>query len=128
MTVDAATAERLIRNALGGTPELSPEQYADLLVIAVSVDDLGDPVYTGAGLNRAAALGWSWKSALTADKYDLGGGTGRTLDRSQWFAHCEHMRARYASGAMSVTGETLTRRSGIGSIRLVSPAYAESDL
>lgn len=116
---DAATAERLLRNALAGTPELTTEQVADLLAVAVSLDELGDPVYTGAALDRAAALGWSWKSALTADKYDLGGGPGRALSRSQWFAHCERKRAQYASGEASVVGDTSPRRGGIGSIGLM---------
>lgn len=120
MITDPATAERLLRNALGGKPELTAEQVADLMTIAASDVD-GETVYTGPGLNKAAALGWSWKSALQASQYDLGGGQGRTLDRSQWFAHCEHMRSLYASGAASVIGDDVApRRSGIGSIGLTT--------
>lgn len=117
--IDAAYAERLLRNALGGNPELSEEQFADLLQIAADEDSIGEVFYDGPGLNRAAATGWSWKMSLQAEKYDLGGGQGRTLDRSQWFAHCEHMRGMYASGAASVIGGS-TRRSGIGSIGLTT--------
>lgn len=125
MSYDAATAERLLRNALGGRPELSPEQYADLMLIAADADDAGAVVYTGAGLNRAAAAGWSWKQALQAERYDLGGGPGRTLDRSQWFAHCEHMRSLYATGAASVVGDAPPAKSGIRSIQMVGTLAAE---
>jgi len=115
---DAAFAERLLTSALGGTPELTAGQMADLMQLAADDED-GTTVYPAAGLQRAASLGWQWKASLTADKYDLGGGQGKTLDESQWFDHCMRMAAAYATGAMHVVG-TATSRTGMGSIGLTT--------
>lgn len=116
--IDADLAKRLLTSALGGTPELSEGQIADLMQLA-SDDDGGTVVYPASGLQRAASLGWQWKAGLVADKYDLGGGQGKTLDESQWFDHCMRMAGAYASGAMHVIGTT-TNRKGISSIGLTT--------
>lgn len=116
---DEAQAERLLRSALGGDPALTTEQIDDLMQIAVSLNNVTFAAeYTGANLNRAASLGWQWKSSLTANQYDLAGGGGKSLDRSQWFDHCMAMAAGYAAGTFSVLGTP--RRSGIGMITVGS--------
>lgn len=121
---DIDLAERLLLNALGGTPELMTDQIADLMGIAGSLDENGETVYTSAGLNAAASTGWAWKSALTSDMYDIGGGQGVRLDESQWFEHCERKRESYLNGKASVTGKGVGRRPGITSIGLASSLTA----
>lgn len=123
---DADLALRLLERAIatGSRPALDSDAVADLLTLAASTDADGATVYTDAGLDRAAATGWAWKAGLTADQYDLGGGAGVTLDRSQWQAACERMAARYASGQMSVVGAR-AGRGGVGVITLASPVGAE---
>lgn len=125
---DAALARRLLEAAVAMTtnPALSATQVDDLMVIAASLDDDLNTVYTSGDLNRAASLGWSWKAGLISDQYDIGGGTGKTLTRSQWFDHCQRMSDLYRTGAMGVLGGR--RTGGIGSIGLVSPAYTEDAL
>lgn len=119
MTVeDAALAERLLVAALGGEPSLSASQIADLMLLASEEED-GVVVYPARRLQSAASLGWQWKSALTADKYDLGGGQGKSLTESQWFDHCMRMGAAYATGQMSVVGD-LAFPGGISSIKLTT--------
>lgn len=119
---DAAYAERMLRSALGGEPQLSDEQIADLMLRATSLGPGAVSQYTERDLNRAASLGWQWKASLTADQYDLGGGPGKTLDRSQWFAHCMAMTVGYADGTFSVLGSpnvaTGTPGRGIGVIQM----------
>lgn len=121
---DAVLARRLLDAALGGLPALEPERMDDLMLLATSLDESGSVQYTERDLNRAASLGWQWKAGLTANQYDLGGGSGKTLDRSQWFDHCMRMAAGYADGAFSVMGSPNasdgTRRSGIGVIAVGS--------
>ncbi len=119
---DGVMALELLEDALALTsePTLTPDQVDRALALAASVDDDGITViYPADGLNRAAAWGWGIKAGLTADRYDLGGGAGKTLDESQWHAHCKAMQRDYASGAISVVGAT-TRRRGIGSIRTIT--------
>ena len=101
---DAALVDTLIRNALGpgSTPELEDEQY-DALVDLAMPDGIGD----GESLQRAAVVGWGWKSALTADQYDLKAASGASLTRDQWFQHCLQMASAYRSGALSVDGSTV---------------------
>ena len=119
---DAALARRLVENALGGTPALTEAQFDDLLALALTLADDGVTVtYPVPGLQRAASLGCQWKASLTADKYDLGGGSGKTLDESQWFDHWMRLSGAYATGAMHVTGAT-SARGGIGSIRTITGA------
>lgn len=104
---DEAFARRMLEAALGGEPQLTAERIDDLMILAVSlevIDGSLESVYTEANLNRAASRGWQDKSALTANQYDLGGGAGKTLDRSQWFNHCMRMAAGYADGTFSVLG------------------------
>ena len=116
-------AERLLRSALGGEPELSAGQIADLMLLAqdTEFDEHNVPtvVYPRQGLQRAASLGWQWKAGLVSDKYDIGGGPGKTLDESQWFDHCMRMAAAYATGAMDVLGN-VQRPQGIASIGLTT--------
>lgn len=122
---DAVTARALFEDAigLGSTPDLTVAQVDTYFGIASSLDDDGlTVVYTPADLNRVAAQVWRVKAGLTADRYDLGAGTGRTLDESQWHRHCRGMAADYAAGAASVTGEAITSRRGIGSIRMITGA------
>jgi hypothetical protein len=125
---DAAYARRMLEAAVAMTtnPTLTEAQVDDLMTLAASLDDDLNTVYTEAGLNRAAAMGWQIKAGLTSDRYDLGGGPGRTLDESQWHQHCAQMVDRYRTGTWSVTGGSGTRRGGgIGSISLVSAHYTD---
>lgn len=127
MTIlDAALARRLLEAAVAidTKPALTSAQVDDLMTLAASADEFGDPVYTDTGLNKAASVGWQIKSGLTSDQYDLGAGQGRTLDRSQWFAHCREMADAYASGRMNVAGSA-RRRGGISSIGLVTGLGAD---
>lgn len=123
---DEAFARRMLEAALGGEPQLASERIDDLMILAVSLDDeTFEAVYTEANLNRAASRGWQDKAALTADQYDLGGGAGKTLDRSQWHKHCMQMAAWYADGTFSVLGgggsvAGGTSAKGIGVIGLTS--------
>ena len=126
---DEAYAERMLRGALGGQPELSDPQIADLMTLATSQPEDGADVFTEYDLNRASSLGWQWKSGIVANQYDLGGGTGKTLDRSQWFDHCMRMAAGFADGAFSVLGSPNAsdgkRRRGMGVIGLTSSMASE---
>ena len=123
---DEAFARRMLEAALGGEPQLTAERIDDLMILAVSLDETFQPVYTEGNLNRAASRGWQDKAALTADQYDLGGGAGKTLDRSQWHKHCMQMAAWYADGTFSVLGGGgnvaggSSRKGGIGVIGLTS--------
>ena len=80
--IDAAKARRLLENALAGTPQLTEQQFDDLLSLAEVtkfVDEAPVIIYTDVSLNRSASVGWGWKSALTADKYEIGGGCGHGI-------------------------------------------------
>ncbi len=129
---DEAYAERMLKGALGGQPELSDPQIADLMTLATSQSEDGADVFTEYDLNRAASLGWQWKSGIVTNQYDLGGGAGKTLDRSQWFNHCMRMAAGYADGTYSVLGAPGVaggkRKVGIGVIGLTSPMARDSEV
>lgn len=129
---DADYAERLVLFALAGEPSLTPEQIADLMKVAASEDEDGNTVYAELGLNRAVSLGWQNRASIAADQYDLGGGTGKTLDRSQWFDHCMRMAAGYADGTFSVLGAPGVaggkRKGGIGVIGLTSSLTRDSEV
>ena len=127
---DEAFTRRMLEAALGGEPALTAARIDDLMILAVSLDENQQPVYTEGDLNRAASRGWQDKASLTADQYDLGGGQGKTLDRSQWHKHCMTMAASYAVGTFSVLGgggnvAGGTRRGGIGVIGLTSSMTRE---
>ena len=130
---DATTARYLLEQALAMTtrPTLDAAQVDALMMFAASTDavTLGT-VYTAASLDAAAAKGWEWKQGLVSDQYDLGGGAGKTLDRSQWFDHCMRMAAGYADGTFSVLGgggnvAGSTSPKGIGVISLTSSLSRE---
>lgn len=114
---DPIVVERLLRNALGGRPDLSVEQLDDLIELARDTE-AEEPEWAEARLNQVIVTGWGWKAGLTADQYDLGAGSGKTLDRSQWFDHCHRMAAAYASGQLSVAGGKV-RRGGLRSIQVL---------
>lgn len=121
---DPDYAERMLRAAIGGEPELSDNHMADLMALATSKSEDDEDIFTELDLNRAASLGWQWKSGLTANQYDLGGGQGKTLDRSQWFNHCMRLAAGFADGTFSVLGSHTVAGSpspkGIGVIGLTT--------
>lgn len=110
------TARKLLERAVGmtGKPVLATADIDLLLELAVS-----DGVYTSQALNRAASTGWDWKSALTADQYDLGGGSGKYLTRNQWFQQCMAMSEAYRNGSKTVDGIPGTNRPrGFGVIAI----------
>lgn len=124
-TTDAAFARRMLERAIAheSKPTLTVEAVDDLMQIAARTTDDGGVVYTASSLNSAAATGWNWKAALTADKYDLGAGNGRTLTQSQWHAHCRAMALAYSRGEMDVLNGTTVSGSGksrIGSVGLTT--------
>jgi hypothetical protein len=120
--IDALLARRMLERALAPAtkPTLAVTDIDDLMTMAASTDANGNTVYTDAKLNAAAARGWSWKAGLTSDQYDLGGGSGIKLDRSQWNKHCREMAAEYRNGTMSVAGEP-RRGGGFGTIAVTTP-------
>ena len=101
---NAVTGRALLENAIaiGSKPTLSVGQVDILMDVAES-----DGVYTSASLTKAAALGWEWKSGIVADQYDIGGGNGKYLTRSQWFEMCSRMAADYRNGTKSVDGSAV---------------------
>jgi hypothetical protein len=123
---DAALARRLMERAVAMTtnPTLDAAQVDDLMTLAESLDADANTVYTDADLNRAASIGWLWKAGLTSDQYDLGGGQGRTLTRSQWYDHCTQLANAYGNGTLNVLGGSGTRGS-IGVITLAAYPDAE---
>lgn len=125
---DAALARRRLEAALamGTKPTLSSTDVDDLLMQAASTDADGNTVYTGEALNAAAASGWAQKAGMTSDQYDMGGGPGKTLDRSQWQATCERLAEKYSMGRLNVLA-TVTRRRGIGSVGLTTSLAVESE-
>jgi hypothetical protein len=101
---DAALARTLLEAALAteAKPALTAAQVEVLLGMAVETGDGGAEGYTREGLNRAAALGWNWKTALVSEVYELSAGEGRTLKRQQWFDQCREMARLYGTGEMDV--------------------------
>jgi len=98
---EATVARQLLDRAAGAATKPTLAE-ADMLLLM----DLAavDGVYTSAGLNRSAALAWEWKRNMITDQYDLGGGNGKYLTRSQWVQHCEDNAASYRNGTSTVDG------------------------
>lgn len=112
---DAVVARQLLERAVGmATKPTLAESDIDLLMSTVVVDG----VYTSAGLNRAAALGWEWKSNMVTDQYDLGGGNGKYLTRNQWWQQCRATANAYRNGDMTVDGEAGTGRRAFGVVAI----------
>lgn len=126
---DATLAEALVTFALAGNPAPTTPELANLMTLAASLDEDGNTIYTEMGLNRAVSLGWQNRASIAADQYDLGGGGGKSLDRSQWFDHCMRMAAGFADGTFSVLGSPNAsdgkRRRGMGVIGLTSSMASE---
>lgn len=103
-------------------PALTSDEVMDLVVVASSLNDVLETVYTGTDLNRAAALGWQWKAGKVAGDFTTALEGGMKFNREQVYAHCMDQAARYATGTLSVIGSTVSgrQRSGIGSISLVT--------
>lgn len=105
---DVSVARPLLERAVGmNTKPTLAESDVDLLMDIAMGDGT---TYTSAGLNKAAALGWGWKSAQVTDQYDLGGGSGKYLTRHQWWEQCQATAESYRNGAATVDGES----SGMG--------------
>jgi hypothetical protein len=101
---DGALARMLLEGALasGTKPMLTAEQVETLLALAGVRDTEGNVSYTRASLNRAAAMGWNWKTGLTSDAFEIAAGEGRSLKRQQWFDQCREMARMYGTGEMDV--------------------------
>lgn len=101
---DAALARALLEAALAteAKPALTEAQVEVLLGLAGEVGGEGAPRYTREGLNRAASLGWNWKTALVSEVYEIAAGEGRSLKRQQWFDQCREMARLYGTGEMDV--------------------------
>lgn len=121
----AATALELLSAAvaLEAKPTLAVDQVNLLMLIALG----SESGYTSANLDRAASVGWTWKSGLTADQYEIGGGPGRTLKRAEWHDHCVAMAKLYSTGGASVDGSTLiSETSGMGQVTTVVTPFLTS--
>lgn len=112
----AAVARQLLDRAAGAATKPTLAEADMLLLMNLAATD---GVYTSAGLNRAAALAWEWKRNMITDQYDLGGGNGRYLTRSQWVQHCEANAASYRNGTSTVDGAVSTTSArGFGVIAI----------
>ncbi len=123
---DDVTARALLEAALAldSTPTLATATVDMVFDLAASLDADEETVYLASDLNKSAALGWNLKAGLTADAYDIGGGNGKYLTRSQWFEHCKQMAQAYGSGQMSVTGDS-TLKGGIRVAGLITSTSAD---
>ena len=101
---DAITARQLLDRAAGATTKPALGE-PDMLLLMSMAESEADGVYTSAGLNKAAALAWTWKRNMITDQYDIGGGNGKYLTRSQWVEHCTQAAESYRNGSMTVDGE-----------------------
>lgn len=111
---DPAFVERRVKRALAfgeTTPDLDQDDIEDLLTIA----KVGDSWET-ARLNAVIAQGWTDKAGLVAGLYDIGGGSGKYLKQSDWWAHCTAMAASYRSGAASIDPDGLISEESSGGI------------
>lgn len=126
--VNETTARGLLERAIAQSskPALTSEDVDLLMAQAVGDDD----TYSVAALNRVAALGWTWKSGLVADQYDvIAGGGGKRLERPDWYDHCMRMAAGYRNGDLSVDGAGgRAGRSGIGSIQTIGVLAADDEV
>lgn len=120
-TYPEATARTLLERAIAhaSKPALSEADVDTLMAVAASEDALGATIYTSAGLNRAAATGWSWKAGLTADQIEIKGSNGKALSLEQWHDHCVGREAAFASGAMTVDGAGSRRRGRVRSLPII---------
>lgn len=118
---DATTARAMLEDAiaLGTTPTLTTAQVDRAFALASSLDTDGVTIlYQAKDLNKSAAWCWNMKAGLTSDQYNLGGGSGKTLTRDQWFQHCLTMAQAYGTGVMQVTGDSV-KKAGIRALGLV---------
>lgn len=122
---DAVTARALLEDALALTsnPTLTIAQVDRAFGLASSLNAAGEVIYISADLDRAAAWGWNIKAGLTSDQYDLGGGSGKTLKRSQWQAACERIASKYGYGVWSVTGDVVTAGDTAGTVTTLHLNY-----
>jgi hypothetical protein len=102
--MDLATARRLLENMVAASirPILSADDIDDLLTQYAQIADSSrrapsDPDWVPTfDLNRAAAVGWEWKSNRVADLYSISD-NGQTLDRGKIYDHCVE-RSKYYAG------------------------------
>lgn len=121
------TARDLLERALAmDTKPALASSDVDLLFQLATTEVDGVPTWTGADLNKVAAIGWNWKAGLTSDKFNIGG--NRSLSLSDWHKHCKEMANAYATGQMGVLdGGTGSGGSGIESIAVISSTAAYAD-
>lgn len=127
----AATARTLLERAVAwdSVPTLTTAEVDDLLVLAGSLDADDATVYAGRDLNRAASIGWQWKAGKVVNNFTTALPDGMKFNREQTYDHCMQQSAAYAVGTLSVIGTSLPgRRSGIGSIHLVSTMVDPDDV
>lgn len=101
---DEVLARALLEGALaiGAKPALTAAQVETLFDLAGLREPDGSVVYTRESMNRAAAMGWNWKTGLVSDVYEIAAGEGRSLKRQQWFDQCREMARLYGTGEMDV--------------------------
>jgi hypothetical protein len=119
---DAGITGRFAVVLAGTSGELEPDWTADLITDGtVQWAYAGDPSWDVYG---AAGVGWDWKAAKVAGRYDLAR-AGQSWDRSQAFAHCTRMAAYYrglGSGQLDGEGGGVDSRAGRpGMITVAAP-------
>ena len=118
---DAAVSGRFAVVLAGTSGDVEPDWSADLITDGtVQWAYVGDPTWDVYG---AAGVGWDWKAAKVAGRYDLAR-AGQSWDRSQAFAHCTRMAAYYrglGSGQLAGEGGASGRVGRPGLITVAAP-------
>lgn len=112
---DAMAFLRALTDA-GNDPVLTQADLDRLLPLGQVADASGVapggagyiPTYTYRSLFRPTRAGWLEKAAKAANRFDVGGGSGVSFERSQVWQNCIAMAARYEAVG-----------PGIGTIRVV---------
>jgi hypothetical protein len=105
----------------GTSGAVEPDWTADLITDgSVQWAYVGEPSWDVYG---AAGVGWDWKAAKVAGRYDLAR-AGQSWERSQAFAHCTRMAAYYrglGSGQLAGEGGASGRVGRPGLITVAAP-------
>jgi hypothetical protein len=106
MTMTLETAAPKIRALCppAADPPLNPDQVQQMMTVAVTYDEDGEPFVSITGIYRAALEGWVMKAANAAGRFDVTT-DGQMFRRSQVVDHCEAMASqmrRRLAGSLGV--------------------------